>query len=85
MVQNSFNKKKHMRRIIVLFKNPHDSCQFLHLAKQLYPHNARFAYEAYVKATRTAYGYRSLDLKSEHDDDLRLRTNIIRIFVYIPK
>jgi len=48
-----------MRRIslnaqyIVLFKNPRDSSQFIHLTKQLYPHNSRFAHEAYIDATTT--------------------------------
>jgi len=45
MVQNFCNKNRHMRMIslnaqyIILFKNPHDSSQFVHVAKQLYPHN----------------------------------------------
>ena len=68
IVQNFFNKKRHMRTIslnaqyIVLFKNPHDSSQYVHLAKQLYLHNSRFAHEAYVDATNRSYGYILLDL-----------------------
>jgi len=94
MVQNFFNKNRHMRTIslnaqyIVLFKNPRDSSQFIHLAKQLYPHNSRFAHEAYVDATKRPYGYILLDLRSDQDDDLRLRTNIFpgeRQIVYVPK
>jgi len=71
MVQNFFNKNRHMRTIslnaqyIVLFKNPHDSSQFVHLTKQLYPHNSRFAHEAYVDATKRPYGYILLDLRSD--------------------
>jgi len=41
---------------IVLFKNPRDSSLFIHIAKQLYPHNSRFAHEAYVDATKHPYG-----------------------------
>jgi len=43
MVQNFFNKNRYMTTIslnaeyLVLFKNPCDSSQFVHLAKQLYP------------------------------------------------
>jgi len=43
MVQNFFNKNKHMRTIslntqyIILFKNLQDSSQFVHLAKHFYP------------------------------------------------
>jgi len=94
MVQNFFEKNKHMRTIslnaqyIVLFKNPRDNSQFAHLAKQLYPHNGRFAHEAYIDATREAYGYLLLDLRSEQDEDLRLRTQIFpgeRQIVYVPK
>jgi len=94
MVQNFFNKNKHMRTIslnaqyIVLFKNPHDSGQFSHLAKQLYPHNSRYALDAYIDATTEPYGYLLLDLRSEQDEDLRLRTHIFsgeRQIVYLPK
>jgi len=93
-VQNFFNKNRHMRTIslnaqyIILFKNPHDSSQFIHLAKQLYPHNSRFAHEVYVDATKRPYGYILLDLRSDQDDDLRLRTNIFPgecQIVYVPK
>ena len=68
MVQNFSDKNRHMRTIslnaqyIVLFKNPHDSSQYVHLAKQLYLHNSRFAHEAYVDATNRSYGYILLDL-----------------------
>jgi len=94
MVQNFFNRSKHMRTIslnaqyIVLFKNPRDNSQFAHLAKQLYPHNGRFAQEAFADATTQPYGYLLLDLRSEQDEDLRLRTNIFpgeRQVVYVPK
>ena len=95
MVQNFFNKNKHMRTIslnaqyIVLFKNPRDNSQFAYLAKQLYPHNSRYAQDAYIDATKEPYGYLLLDLRSEQDEDLRLRTRIFpdddRQIVYVPK
>jgi len=69
---------------IVLFKNTCDSSQFVHLAKQLYPHN----HEAYICATKRPYGYVLLDHRSDQDDDLHLRTNIFsseRQIVYVPK
>jgi len=72
----------------VLFKNPRDSSQFIHLDKQLYPHNLRFAHEAYVDATKRPYGYLLLDLRSDQDDDLHLGTNIFpgeRQIIYVPK
>jgi len=61
---------------IVLFKNPCVSSQFVYLAKQLYPHNAYFGHEAYVDATKPAYDYLLLDLRSEQDNDLHLRMKI---------
>jgi len=78
MVQNFFNQNRHMRTIslnaqyIILFKNPRDSSQFVHLAKQLYPHNSRFAHKAYVDATKRPYAYILLDLQSDQDDNLRM-------------
>ena len=68
MVQNFFNKNRYMRTIslnaqyIVLFKNPCDSSQFVHLAKQLYLHNLRFAHKSCVDAMKRLYGYLLLDL-----------------------
>jgi len=47
---------------IALFKDPRDSGQFVHLAKQLYPHNSRYALDAYIDATKEPYGYLLLDL-----------------------
>ena len=79
---------KRQAQYIVLFKNPRDNSQFAHLAKQLYPHNGPFAHEAYIDAKKDAYGYLLLDLRSERDEDLRLRTPIFsgeRQIVYMPK
>jgi len=60
----------------------------LNLAKQLYPHNSRFAHEAYVDATKRPYGYILLDLRSDQDNDLHLIKNIFpgeHQIVYMPK
>jgi len=73
---------------IVLFKNPRDNSQFTHLARQLHPHTSRFAVEAYKNATTEPYGYLLVDLHSEQDEDLRLRTRIFpgeRQIVYVYK
>jgi len=94
MVQNFFNKNKHMRTIslnaqyIVLFKNPRDNSQFAHLARQLYPHNYRFAVDAYKNSTQDAFGYLLIDLRNEQDEELRLRTHVFpgeQQIVYVPK
>jgi len=73
---------------IVLFKNPRDNSQFEHLARQLYPHTSRLAVEAYKNATTEPYGYLLVKLRSEQDEDLRLRTHIFpseRQIVYVSK
>jgi len=94
MVQNFFNNNRHMRTIslnaqyIVLFKNPRDNSQFAHLARQLYPYNYRYAMDAYINATKEAFGYLVVDLRNEQDEDLRLRTHIFPgevQQVYVPK
>ena len=84
LLQNFYPRNKYMRTIslnaqyIILFKNPRDNSQFVHLAKQLYPRNSAYAgaIEAYTDATLEPYGYLLLDLRNEQDEDLRLRTNI---------
>ena len=94
MAQNFFHNNKHMRTIslnaqyVISFKNPRDKSQILHLGKQLYPHNSRFVQDAYIDATAEPFGYLLFDLRSEQDEDLRLRTRIFpgeRQVVYVPK
>lgn len=82
MVQNFFSKNKHMRTIslnaqyIMLFKNPCNNIQFAHLAKLVYPLNSCCVQNAYADTTRELYGYMLLDLRSEQDEDLKLRMPI---------
>jgi len=94
IVQFFFNSNKNMRTIIlnaqylVFFKSPKDSSQFVHLARQVFPHNSRFAVEAYKLATEEPYSYLLLDLRNEQHKLLRLRTNIFsgeRHVVFVPK
>jgi len=73
---------------MVLFKNPRDASQFAYLARQMYPGFSKFAIEAYKDATREPYSYLLVDLRTEQDEDLRLRTNIFpgeSQHVYVPK
>ena len=94
IVQNFFNSNKNMRTIslnaqyLIFFKSPRDSSQFVHLARQAFPHNSQFAVEAYKMATSEPYSYLLLDLRNEQDELLRLRSNIFpgeRHTVYVPK
>jgi len=94
IVQNLFNSNKNMRTIslnaqyLVFFKSPRDSSQFVHLAKQVFPHNTRYAVDAYKLATEKLFSYLLLDLRNEQDELLRLRSNVFpdeKHAVYVPK
>ena len=55
LVQNLFPKNKESRTIslnaqyMVLFKNPRDTSQISHLAKQMYPGKVKFVQESFEK------------------------------------
>ena len=94
IVQNLFHQSKESRTIslnchyIVLFKNPRDRSQIVHLAKQMYPGQTKFMVEAYTDATRQPYSYLFIDLNLNCPEEYRLRTNIFpgeEMFAYVPK
>ena len=94
IVQNLFGKNKEQRTIslnthyMVIFKNPRDTSQITHLAKQMYPGKLKYVQESYKDATSSAHGYLLVDLRQDTPDHLRLRTNIFppeRQTVYIQK
>ena len=69
-------------------KSPRDSSQFVHLARQIFPHNSRYAVEAYKLATENPFSYLLLDLRNEQDELLRPRSNVFpgeAHTVYVPK
>ena len=82
IVQNVFDKGKHQRTIslntqyMVMFKNPRDTTQITHLAKQMYPGHVKFVQEAFIHATSKPHGYLFIDLKQDTPDHLRLRTSV---------
>ena len=84
LVQNLFGKNKHHRTIslnaqyIVVFKNPRDGAQIMHLAKQIYPGHVKYVQEAFLDATREPYGYLLVDLKQDTPEHLRLRTDVLK-------
>jgi len=94
LTQNLYHKNKHMRTIslnahyLVLFKNPRDVTQFATLARQMYSTNWQFAVEAFKDATSQPHSYLLIDLKSNTNEQYRLRTNIFpdqQTFVYVSK
>ena len=82
IVQNLFDSNKHHRTIslnahyLVIFKNPRDASQIVHLAKQMYPGQSTYVQEAFNLATRDPHGYLLVDLKQTTPDSLRMRSHI---------
>lgn len=82
ITQNIFHQSKGQRDIslnthyLVLFKNPRDAAQILHLARQIYPSNPKFIQEVYIDATKRPHGYLLFDLKQATPENSRIRTNI---------
>lgn len=95
ITQNIFHQGKAQRDIslnskyIVLFKNPRDRAQIMHLARQVYPEDAKFVREAYLDATRDGHSYLFLDLSQNTPDEYRFRTCIFptdeKHYAYVPK
>lgn len=82
IVQNLFDQNAKHRTIslnahyLVVFKNPRDASQIVHLAKQMYPGQTKYAQEAFALATRYPHGYLLVDLKQQTPEHLRLRGHI---------
>ena len=57
IVQNIFGKNKEQRTIslnahyIIIFKNPRDKTQIIHLGKQMFPGQSKFVAEAFKSST----------------------------------
>ena len=90
--QNLFNKGKENRNIclnthyLVLFKNPRDSTQVVHLGRQIFPDAIKYFKESFADATSLPYGYLLIDLRTTIPNLLRLRTDILsddRTVVYV--
>ena len=82
IVQNLFDKHKEHRTIslnahyLVVFKNPRDVSQIVHLAKQMYPGKTHYMRQAFDLATAHPHGYLLLDLKQSTPEGARLRSHI---------
>ena len=95
ITQNLFHAGKETRTItlnaqyLVLFKNVRDKSQIAHLARQMYPGNARHMVEAYTDATGEPFTYLFIDLKPNTDEKHRLKACIFPDdaynYVYGPK
>ena len=71
---------------LVLFKNPRDRQQILHLARQIYPRKEDFVLESFEDATRRQYGYLLVDLNPTTPEEIRLctETEDKQNIVYLP-
>ena len=83
ITQNLFFQDKRFRtaslncHYLVLFKNPRDTTQISHLARQMYDgKKAKAMVAAFEDATNTPYGTLLVDLKPQTADHLRLRSKI---------
>ena len=82
IVQNLFDQHKEHRTIslnahyLVIFKNPRDGSQIVHLSKQMYPGKTHYVRQAFALATRQAHGYLVVDLKQNTPEGMRLRSHI---------
>ena len=93
IVQNLFDKSKNHRtcalnsHYTIVFKNPRDSGQINHLARQMFPSKIRYLTEAFRDATSKPYGYLMIDAKPQTPDWLRLRSDITEPTqtVYVPE
>lgn len=82
ITQNLFHQGPSSRDIslnskyIVVFKNPRDKTQIVHLARQVYPENISSFHKTYLEACKDPHSYLFLDLTQSINDLLRFRTKI---------
>lgn len=82
--QNLFPQGKCSRTIslnshyLLIFKNPRDKSQIYALARQMFPNNINFFFEAYLDAVENkSHGYLFLDLKQSTIEKNRVQTGIL--------
>lgn len=98
LVQNVFARSPEHRTIslnathIVLFKNPRDSSQVMHLGKQIFPGSPDILTKAYDIATRNApHTYMVIDFNQSTHDLFRLRNSLFPLedfpnaYAYAPR
>ena len=83
LTQNIFANNPYFRIIslnatyISVFKNPRDSSQISHFAKQFAPHNPKYIVDAFKECTMKAHSYMLFDSHQSTDDEVRVRSNIL--------
>lgn len=91
IVQNVFDKTPQHRTIslnsshILLFKNPRDSSQIMHLAKQVYPKDPSFLVRAYNVFTEgQPHSYILMDFAQTTPDQYRFRSSLFPYDLHPP-
>jgi len=75
-------------QFLFLFRSPRDASQIGHLARQMFPGNARYMVEAYHDATSKPFSYLLVDLRTTTEGTHRLRSGIFpgeEQYFYLPK
>lgn len=95
LTQNLFHKGKIQRDIslntkyMVIFKNPRDNSQIMHLARQINPQNPKFVQQAFLDSTIRPHGYLLIDLCQDTPEEYRYRSCIFPEdnpkYVYVPR
>lgn len=81
--QNLFQQGSTFRNVslnskyIIIFKNPRDSSQISHFARQFAPNNSKWIVNAFKEATKTPYSYMFLDNHQTTPDVIRVLSNIL--------
>jgi hypothetical protein len=63
-------------KYIVVFNNPIDKIQIVHLARQIHPENISSFHKKYLEVCKDPHAYLFLDLTQSINDLLRFRTKI---------
>jgi hypothetical protein len=83
LTQNLFQKNNSFRTVslnskyIILFKNPRDSSQVMHYARQFSPGDGKYIIKSFKECTRRAYSYMLFDHHQSTPEYLRVRSNIL--------
>lgn len=72
---------------LVLFPNVRDTSMISTLGRQIFPQYPKFLMEAFIDATSHPFGYLFVDLKTNSDQKLRVRSDVFsseRVIIYRP-
>src|SRR5271156_2706958 len=78
LYQSKESRTRHLNtQYLVLFKNPSDKLQIMHLQRMSYPKSENFLVKAFEEATREPFSYLFVDQHQKTSDLIRLRCRIL--------